>query len=77
MEIEKRKELMEREEATESYTRDEETTLQQIDYKSVILSNINILPQNDFKTLDEFLYYVMKFNFENHLFTEENFNKIL
>jgi len=48
MEIEKRKEIMEREDATDSYTRDEETTLQQIDYKSVILSNINILPQNDF-----------------------------
>ena len=44
MEVEKLKDMKDLEEANQAFQRENETTVYQMDYKSIILNNINILP---------------------------------
>ena len=76
-EKEKMKQNLEREEAKTSFIREHETTIKHYDYKSILLNNINILPREDFKNLNEFLYHFRKLIYERSELTEENFKKIL
>lgn len=73
----KMKQIRERKEAKTSFIREHETTIKHYDYKSILLNNINILPSEDFKNLNEFLYYFRKLIYERNQLTEDNFKKIL
>jgi hypothetical protein len=65
------------EELSDRVRREAEISLQMVDYKSIIISNFNILPDSDFKSVQEFQGYLESINFENKRLTEENCVKLI
>ena len=65
------------EELSDRVRREAEISLQTVDYKSIIISNFNILPDSEFKSVEEFQGYLESINFENKRLTEENCVKLI
>lgn len=63
--------------ATKRARREHEITLQTYDHRSIMINNINILPSDDFKSPEEFLYYFNEICFNRVKLTEVNFLKII
>ena len=56
-EREKDKIKKEIEEASKRTKREHEITIETFDHRSIMINNINIIPTNDFKHIEEFVYY--------------------
>lgn len=60
------------EELSDRVRREAEISLQTVDYRSIIISNFNILPDSEFKSVEEFQGFLERINFESKRLTEEN-----
>ena len=76
-EREKEENLRKIEEASKRAKREHEVTLETFDHRSIMLNNINILPSEDFRHIDEFVYYFNEICHTRVRLSEENTLKII
>lgn len=86
LELRKEREKKEREQeelnnqindASKRARREHEVTVETYDHRSIMINNINILPSEDFKSAEEFLYYFNEIAFNRIKLTEANFLKVV
>ena len=65
------------EELSDRVRREAEISLQTVDYRSIIISNFNILPDSEFKSVEEFQSFLERINFESKRLTEENCMRLI
>lgn len=86
LELRKEREKKEREqeeiknninEASKRARREHEITIETFDHRSIMINNINILPSEDFKSAEEFLYYFNETCFNRIKLNEDNLLKLV
>lgn len=63
-------------EATEAFAREQEVSLARNERRRVLVSNIGLLPERRFASLDEFLHFFRGIDFAEVSLTEENLTRI-
>lgn len=76
-EREKDKIKKEIEEASKRTKREHEITIETFDHRSIMINNINIIPTNDFKHIEEFVYYFNDICYNHRRLDEENVLKMI